>query len=983
MKTNNMAPKVSPVKTSKWTQLVDSAKPSLSPPQCGGFISDAQLKKLIREHIGAKSCPSAIERPSLVDTALKLNLITSEQARIPAPPKKKAAKSWHRLVEEALPRESPIEGGWISNAELKLLIETHIGGGEFMTDNAGRNALIQTALKLNIISEERSLLPAAVYLDEAELKTRIKQHYDATPGPSKRPPLPTTRAKLIEKCVALGLISNEEAEAKHTRPDRAHDAEVKKETQEVVRSAGVKAILRGLPGAERIKDNILVVSELMSRLAYERGFLVWLHIHRLVTEGKELPDLKKEGLNTFVRHCYTVGTNGGTTKNDEIMATLKKYNDIFPLNTMALPEFRNVVTHAANVYAGAFKKHFTDMETVKQRIRRYASAELFDLYVRQPVGEDDVELAHIPTKPDVGDNPLYNIISALEDKTFDISQLHPKQRAVIVKLKATFGLPDGVNMTKNWLKNNIHGSIRFTLLAARKLDDLKAAAAELYEIVNKMEESVRPKLRSGAAKGIRFLPLNKLSRKFITLDATDLIDILEIPHLKGDNVRDVLRAALAANIKRELGTTYAQDPKILHPNMYYFDGTVDTDGETMHLHFRRGLRPEEKYDASRSKAKQTRLATVPRVVLAVDPGRVSMITMVLLVDGKPVRKERTTAKGKVVKHPVKFVLTARQYYSMSGMTQAKIIRARRDCVRKNKKAKSVGAKNTVPAMDPEFTLMTGDHTKILAYLKASKERADDMGAASRWVRALHRRAAAQRRRRSMGKKRALSKWFAYVHKRVVSETREPNATVVWGDAGVASTGKGNLSVPTGFLVDVARQVPGWTVVKGSEFRSSQRSCVDHDVVLCAARFIKSSVTVEIAKPIGFRQRVRAGFVIGLNARRIMRRSNRFNNRGNRQVEHKEIKRLAKVKKKIEMTFDGHSGESAETKKTKRERRMQQNQSAVYVRGLRVYQNGNTTEFFDRDVNACYNIGTIWIADNVEGFTMPAAFVRSTKKTTRV
>ena len=977
MNENSMAPKVPPDKTSKWTQLVDSATPSRSPLQGGGFVSDAQLKKLIREQVGVKSCPSTIERPFLVNAALKLNLITSEQAGIQAPPKKKVAKSWHRLVEEAVPRESPIEGGWASNAELKLLIEDHIGGGEFMTDKAGRNALIETALKLNIISEERSLLPAATYLEEAELKTRIKQYYDSTPGPSKRPPMPTTRAKLIEKCVALGLITKEEAEAKLSRPDRAHDAEVQKKTREVVRSTSVKAILWGMSGAKCINDKISEVSELMSRLAYERGFLVWLHIHRLLTEGKELPDLStKENLNTFVRHCYTVGTKGGVTKNDEIMATLKKYSDTFPLNTTVLPNFSNIVTHASNLYAGAFKKHFTDMETVKQRIRRYASAELFDLYVRQPVGEDDVDLAHLPPKPDVGDNPLYNIVSALEDKTFDISALHPKQRALIVKLKAAFGLPDGVNMTKNWLKKNIHGSIRFTLIAARKLDDLKLAAAELYEIINKMEESARPKLRSGASKGIRFVPLNKLSRKFITLDATDLIDILEIPHLQGDNVRDVLRTALAPNIKREFGKSYAQDPNILHPKMYYFDGTVDTDGVTMNLHFRRGLRPEEKYVASESKSEKTRLAKVPRVVLAVDPGRVSMITMVLLVDGKPVWKERTTTEGKVVKRPVKFVLTARQYYSMSGMTKARIVRVRRACVKMYKKAKSAGATVPVPIVDPELTLMTGDHTKILAYLKASKERTDEMGAASRWVRALHRRAAAERRRRGMGKKRALSKWFAYVHKHVVKATKETAAMVVWGDAGVASTGKGNLSVPTGFLVDVARQVPGWTVVKGSEFRSSQRSCVDHDVVLCSARFIKANVTVEIPKPDSFRRRVRAGFVIGLNARRIVKRNNR-------RVEHKEIKRLAKVKKKIEMTFDGHSGESAETKKTKRECRMQQNQLAVYVRGLRVYQNGSTTEFFDRDVNACYNIGIIWIADNVKGFTLPTAFVRSTKKGARV
>jgi hypothetical protein len=498
-------------------------------------------------------------------------------------------------------------------------------------------------------------------------------------------------------------------------------------------------------------------------------------------------------------------------------------------------------------------------------------------------------------------------------------------------------------------------------MTARKIDDLKLVAEELRETINKEDESVRPKLRSGASKGIRFVPLNKLSRKFVTVDATDLVDILEIPHLVGENVRDVLRTSLATNIKRAFGKSYVQDPHIPHPNMFYFDGTLDTDGTTVNLHFRRGLRPKEERVASGPKT----LAKVPRVMLVVDPGRVSMITMVLLVDGKPVWKERTTTSGKVVRRPVKFVLTARQYYSMSGMTKARIIRVRR-------------ARKTVSAATGT-TLMTGDHTKILAYLKALKTRTDESGATSRWEKALHRRASNERRRRDMGKKRALSKWFAYVHKRVMRETGETDATVVWGDAGVACTGKGNLSVPTGFLVDVARQVPGWTVVKGSEFRSSQRSCVDHNVVLCATRFIKTDVDVVVRKPDDFKRRVRAGFAIGLNSRRILRRHNRGADKGNREVHHKEIKRLAKVKKKVVMTYDGHSGESSETKKAKSEVRKQQNQKAVYVRGLRVYQNGNTTEFFDRDVNACFNIGVIWIADNVEGFTMPAAFVRSTKK----
>ena len=183
------------------------------------------------------------------------------------------------------------------------------------------------------------------------------------------------------------------------------------------------------------------------------------------------------------------------------------------LLSLPLPPHANVVTHAANAYTGAFKRHFADMKTVANRIKRYAAARLFDMYARPTnKDEEDAETAVLPPRPDVSDNPLYNIVSALQDKSFKTSSMHPRQVTVLKEIKAALGLPDDVNMTNRWLRRNIHGSIRFCLLTAQTLDAVKVMATEQHAEIEMMPEADRPTLRKGAAKGIRFVPLNDLSR---------------------------------------------------------------------------------------------------------------------------------------------------------------------------------------------------------------------------------------------------------------------------------------------------------------------------------------------------------------------------------------------------------------------------------------------------------------------------------------
>jgi hypothetical protein len=147
--------------------------------------------------------------------------------------------------------------------------------------------------------------------------------------------------------------------------------------------------------------------------------------------------------------------------------------------------YGNLITHAANVYAGALTRHFCSIKTVTQRIRRYASAKMLDVLVPPNPHEDDsdagVAFSHhgFLKKPDVGDSPLYNVVSALEDPTFNVTAMHPAQTDMVRELRTLLGLPKGTALNERWLRRNIHGSIRFSMHVVETLDELRVEAESL------------------------------------------------------------------------------------------------------------------------------------------------------------------------------------------------------------------------------------------------------------------------------------------------------------------------------------------------------------------------------------------------------------------------------------------------------------------------------------------------------------------------
>ena len=280
----------------------------------------------------------------------------------------------------------------------------------------------------------------------------------------------------------------------------------------------MSALFHGVPNADKIKAELIRWSEDASRLFYQRSFLIWLHLARLVSEGEPLPDMKGDQLDTFVRQAYTIRTEGSSVQNPELVKTFQLHEDLFPV--LPRPPRDNVVTHAACCFGGAMRRHFANANTVKQRIKRFASARLFGVSSKPPLpGEADADDADaVDERPDVGDAPVYNIVSALESKDFQEAAMHPRQVEVLNEIRQLVGLPRGTELCSNWLRKNIHASIRFSLATVQVLDDLREQAEAVHKDLELRfpDESTRPKLKKGGAKGLRFAPLNDLKRRFVT-----------------------------------------------------------------------------------------------------------------------------------------------------------------------------------------------------------------------------------------------------------------------------------------------------------------------------------------------------------------------------------------------------------------------------------------------------------------------------------
>ena len=372
------------------------------------------------------------------------------------------------------------------------------------------------------------------------------------------------------------MITKEESEAKSLRLDKAIKAAHNRETVEIVRITGFNAFFKGIHNSKNIKKLILEHNENMSKIQHLRSYFIWLYFYDIIQDNKPFPDLSSEKIGNFFRNCYTVGI-GNEIKDKSIQSCYNKYLEYFKTECKLPENLGNIVTHAANTYIACFIRHFCNIDNVLNRIKRYIKLRIYG-YLRQTRDDDidDFEDKYIALE-DCGDNPINNILNALQDSAYNTKAMHLKQVELLNEIKEEFGMKPNVNMTNHWLRKNIEKSIVFTLKTVKNIDELKELTKDLeYD-----------KIRKGALQQKKFVPLNNLQRSFITIDTTDLAKILKLECDKS-LYEEAVRGTFYKNINEIFRSKkYSNKPSTITENTYYFTGTIDTDGVSVHAHFRK------------------------------------------------------------------------------------------------------------------------------------------------------------------------------------------------------------------------------------------------------------------------------------------------------------------------------------------------------------------------------------------------------------
>jgi hypothetical protein len=366
-------------KLQAWLQLVSSTESAHLDPKSVGYPSDALLRKIISRHVG-KNCPSnaVVAREQLCADAVRLNLVLEAEAALSRPRTKVDVKwAFFDAVNKAGPigrvSEALEEDEWIDNDDLVKLIKYRVN--EDAPEHLPRIELLKMAVYIGAISDRQAAIPRPAYKMFDELDLLWTEHQDAkkrewdagqnalvassvkeiqeaaaaaaaaSEGRLKQkkqkaykakrflqPRRPKDRKQMIQACFELGLVSKSDLKSKVIRQDKADKAATAKSAQEVTRTTSMTAMFKGLPNATALKAAIADISDKLSELVYQRGFLVWLHLHRLISDGIDLPALRGKHLANFVRRCFMVGTKGSVSdkKDPEILKTLQQYKGILP-----------------------------------------------------------------------------------------------------------------------------------------------------------------------------------------------------------------------------------------------------------------------------------------------------------------------------------------------------------------------------------------------------------------------------------------------------------------------------------------------------------------------------------------------------------------------------------------------------------------------------------------------------------------------------
>jgi hypothetical protein len=698
----------------------------------------------------------------------------------------------------------------------------------------------------------------------------------------------------------------------------------------------------------------------LSQIVHERSRLVWLHLDKIIKGGgddsRNLVE-KLELLDSnapFFRRCFTAGVRGASTSDSELMDTMRMFPEVFgevspssknkngqdakvqprlTIGDLVLPSgCSNAISQAAMLYKTNFLNHFVLVDIVYRKAKRYVRALLFGRSLQKSVGchddddddEDEEEVrpaakSEMEKKLTRGQR-VYNVLKWVTSDSGDKSSVLPCDMDVARRVRRELGLPEGVELTKAWLKTHLFESLLFGRTVCEYLTELNELPLEEGEVLSK-----------GAARGMRWLPLHAARAHHTNLDSTVLACMFvktgaipdEAMEVEEDD-RVLVASVLRAGIKAIVGRKREKE----------FTGTVSTDGVTACIHFRvrksdveleaiqkrktmiqekavskaaaggLTIRKPKKSVQDQQKESQAKQGSVPEYMVVTDPGRINIACTVVFRNGQLV-------KNPVTGRPVAFKLTAGKYYTESG------VRRRTDEQNRRRSAMSLNVSDVEASLG---SVMGADAQKICVHAAALRHHRESV-----WQFAMARKTRNVKLRNFAGKEKVLAAHWKAVRKGCGAPLKTDVLHVV-GAAKVAPNGRGNLSVPTCVAFRVARRAFP-SVSPGDEFRTS-----------CACDVCKSDI--------GCTRMCRDNLAdIVSNVKDTPRR------KGSKSVA-------------IQWSPLGHQRTSPFHKKQlmiEEERKRGCTIITRYVRGLLTCETG-CGKYRDRDVVGAINIGTIFIGD---------------------
>ena len=337
----------------------------------------------------------------------------------------------------------------------------------------------------------------------------------------------------------------------------------------------------------------------------------------------------------------------------------------------------------------------------------------------------------------------------------DIEDMHlenkyPSLVDFIQRIKDFLGLEENETTSETWLKANPYSVVRFY---AYILDELS---------------------KDSEQKLSNLLPIADIKNHYATLDKSCLLGVFK-------EVKILEKKTKVEHITKELLESVFKIPRNKS-----FTGTIQTDGTSICLHFRRPKRKQSKQEQEQNilktkdifQEKETRR-------LGCDPGRENIYTII---------EEGTNKVWK---------LSRNEYYSVSG-----IYKGRENTKRWSEKIlPNLNALSKVSSKGISLS-------SYLDYIKVFVENYKIL-----WSEYSNKHWAEQRLRQYGGKKRCFDRFWNKVLGK--EEKRTKTTVIAFGGAKFAPGGKGEISVPTSRAFKECKKQKGLKVLVVDEFRTSK------------------------------------------------------------------------------------------------------------------------------------------------------------------